>query len=227
MRHPRAFSRQPRGIDPLATVRFAAALLVPPRCAVCGAPAAAAGLLCARCESRLAHTAGGETAACPGLERVVWAAPYDGFGRELVAALKFRGRPALAGRAAAALARAIGPPAAAAVVAVPAAPLRLRARGYDPGELIAAGCAGLLGLPLARCLARRTDPRQVGRGRAERLAARPRIRAVGAVPAHVLLVDDVMTTGSTLAAAAAILLAAGCERVEGAVFAHTRPARFT
>ena len=128
-------------------------------------------------------------------------------------------------RAAAALARdgraaALGPLAASSPS--PAAPLRLRARGYDPGELIAARCADLLGLPLARCLARRTDRRQVGRSRAERLAARPRIRATGPVPARVLLIDDVMTTGSTLAAAAAILRAAGCERVEGAVFAHTR-----
>ena len=107
------------------------------------------------------------------------------------------------------------------VVAVPAAPLRLRARGYDSGELIARHCADLLGLPLAPCLARRTDRRQVGRGRAERLAARPRIRATGPVPGRALLIDDVMTTGSTLAAAAAVLREAGCERVEGAVFAHT------
>ena len=43
----------------------------------------------------------------------------------------------------------------------------------------------------------------------------------GPVPARAVLVDDVVTTGATLAACAAALRAAGCEEVTALVFART------
>ena len=54
----------------------------------------------------------------------------------------------------------------------PAAPGRLRRRGFDPAALLAAGLAARTGLPLAACL-RRADRgrRQVGAGRSARRSA--------------------------------------------------------
>ncbi|MGV1050451.1 MAG: ComF family protein, partial [Solirubrobacterales bacterium] len=70
------------------------------------------------------------------------------------------------------------------------------------------------------CLARRGSGRQVGRRRAERLAHPPRIRATGAAPRSVMLVDDVLTTGATLSACARALRAAGATRVVAVTFAR-------
>jgi predicted amidophosphoribosyltransferase len=86
--------------------------------------------------------------------------------------------------------------------------------------MIAAAVAAELGVPLVHCLARRTGRRQVGRDRASRLADPPRIRAAGDPPASVLLVDDVLTTGATLAACAAALQAAGCADMSAGVLAR-------
>jgi len=83
------------------------------------------------------------------------------------------------------------------------------------------------GLIAADCLERtgsgaRTS--QVGRGREERLdalAGSIRLRAGAPVPLRALLVDDVVTTGSTLAACAAALEGAGAREVGAIVYART------
>ena len=91
------------------------------------------------------------------------------------------------------------------VVPVPTARARSVRRGFDPAGEIAAALADRAGLRLRPCLARRGAGRQVGRRRAERLGRPPRIHASGEAPRSALLVDDVLTTGSTLAAAARAL----------------------
>jgi predicted amidophosphoribosyltransferase len=107
-----------------------------------------------------------------------------------------------------------------AVVPVPAAPWRWRWRGFDPAEEIALAVAGRAELPLADCLRRAHGRRQVGRGRMQRMADPPRVRAIEAAPCAALLIDDVWTTGATLAACAEALRQAGSRRVIALTLAH-------
>jgi ComF family protein len=214
------------------TFRQAIALLVPPRCAVCATPCAATEVLCAGCEAGL-RASQPIRLAVPGLDLTLAAAPYEGVARELVRALKFDARIALTRRAARAIADALepslgeiprpldGPRSPCAVVPVPAAPSRLLRRGFDPAEAIASALAADLGLPLRPCLCRSDGPRQVGRRRRARLSDPPQVRLVSEAPQRAIVVDDVLTTGSTLGVCARALRAGGASGVIGAAFARS------
>lgn len=196
-------------------------LLAPPRCAVCAVACAASETLCERCEAAIRRAAPA-WAAPPGLDAAWSALPYDGVGRGLVVALKFGARLPLARRAARVIAA--GAPADlldGVIVPVPPTPVRLRRRGFDAAEAIAAALAGETGQPLVRCLRRGHGRRQVGRPRAERLADPPRVRLAGAAPGRAVLVDDVVTTGATLGACARALRAGGTASVVALTFAHS------
>jgi predicted amidophosphoribosyltransferase len=157
----------------------------------------------------------------PGIDLVVSVSPLEGVARWVVHGLKFGRRLSLAGVAADAMLRAL-PEAQSAdgVVPTPPSPGRWRWRGFDPAEEIAIATAELAKLPLDRCLRRRRGRRQVGRRRRERLTDPPRVWNAGPVPRHVLLVDDVWTTGATLEACAEALRGAGALRVVALTLAH-------
>ena len=197
-------------------------LVAPPRCGACGALCERPRALCARCASALA-AARPETIAIPGTDMAWAAAPYSGAALGVVGGLKF-GRLLPLARVAAEAIRDKAPAEllGAALVPVPPAPLRLRLRGFDPAEEIALELSALTGSPMAPCLRRRQGPRQVGRPRTARIASPPVVDARGSVPAAATLVDDVVTTGATLAACSRALAAAGCERVAALAFAHSR-----
>ena len=201
--------------------RQLAALMAPPRCGGCGAGCEAAEPLCERCSAELGASAPVVEPGPPGVELAVAAARFEGAARAVAHGLKYGRRLALAEVAARAMlgARTSGL-AGGILVPVPAAPWRRRWRGFDPAEEIALALARIGGLPYLACLRRGGGPRQVGRPRSDRLADPPRIWLDGSAPIHAVLVDDVHTTGATLAACAAALRAGGCLRIEALTLAR-------
>jgi ComF family protein len=153
---------------------------------------------------------------------------YEGAARELVRALKYRGAAALASTMAAQIAaNAPGEMlrAEAAFVPVPLHPARRRRRGFNQAALLAAALAERTGVAVEDCLERAGRGRaQVGRGRAERIAgpgADVRLAPGARAPPRAVLVDDVITTGATLAACARALRAGGCREVVALAYART------
>lgn len=109
-----------------------------------------------------------------------------------------------------------------AVSFVPATTKAVRRRGFDHAEAIAAAVAAGLEAPLVPALARTIALDQRALGRAARAAnAAGSFAAVAPVSGRALLIDDVMTTGATLDAAAASLLEAGAGAVRCAVLARS------
>lgn len=194
-----------------------------PACRVCGGPRGAGG---AGADDRCP--------ACRGSRRrydrliVPWT--FEAPLSAVLHALKFRQLDALGGELARELLAWIPPlPALDLVVPVPLHWRRRLRRGYNQAESIARPLARAAGLPFARGLARsRATPPQTTLDRRRRTAnlrgafrhARP-LGAGGRPPRRVLLVDDVVTTGSTLDAAAAALRAAGVSRVVALAVART------
>lgn len=94
-------------------------------------------------------------------------------------------------------------------------------RGFDHGQALALPVAERCKVPATAMLARATAKDQRALGRQQRVLNAQGTFAVSAPPVpHVLIVDDVLTTGATLDAAAAALLAAGAEAVRVAVVAR-------
>ena len=112
------------------------------------------------------------------------------------------------------------------LIALPLAPGRQRVRGFNHAQEIARRVSTRTGVPLLAALRRvRDSPPQAGLA----LAARAH-NVSGAFEAEtrldgltVAIVDDVMTTGATLAAAALAARSAGAAQVEAWVVARTMP----
>ena len=210
-------------------------------CLLCQA-ASGEQLLCEACESELPSNAsscprcalGGpgnaECGACiadpphydASCAAFIYAYPVDA----LIQALKYGGQLALAGLFARKLYRRVGTAAGVdLIVPLPLHPARLAERGFNQALLLARPVASSLGVPLLRdaVVKDRLSAAQAGLAREERLrnlhgAFRARRSFAGA---RVLVVDDVMTSGATLAEMALALRAAGAVRIENLVVART------
>jgi predicted amidophosphoribosyltransferase len=157
----------------------------------------------------------------PSVDRCLALLAYEGVARNLVARLKYRNhRDALDGLAAAMAA--LVPPATVvdAVTWAPTTPARRLGRGFDHAELLARAVALTLRRPCRALLLRRPGPAQTGRSRVER-GRGPVLTDRGRCPPSVLLVDDVVTTGATVSAAARALRGAGAVHVTVLVAART------
>jgi predicted amidophosphoribosyltransferase len=206
---------------PPALIEQIASLVAPPLCAACGSARPAESILCEGCCAELASAPRVREPGPRGIDLVVSVSPFEGVARWIVHGLKFGRRLSLARIAADAMLRAL-PEAESAdgVVPTPPSPWRWRWRGFDPAEEIAIATAERAELPLDRCLRRGRGRRQVGRRRWERLTDPPRVWIADPAPQHVLLVDDVWTTGATLEACAEALRGAGTRRIVALTLAH-------
>lgn len=154
--------------------------------------------------------------------------PYSHHLREAILRGKFHGDTALLSALGTLLGRLIRarPFARApeAIVPIPLHPARLRERGFNQSLEIAKGMAGELGLPPSPHLLERVrdTPSQRTLKREGRIAnLKDAFRGHPAVRGkHILLADDVMTTGSTLKIASNALLKAGAASVSAAVLAR-------
>ena len=219
---------------------------LPQSCAFCAAPCGSA-LVCAACSAALPRIA----FACPRCALPAWngavcgaclastppfaaayaaieyAFPFD----RLLQSFKYGGRLALADFLAEAICAAVvkrppNHPMPDAVLALPLAPSRQRARGFDQAAEIARRVARITGIPMATGLRRvRDTPAQAAMPWKDR--ARNVRGAFVADPSlsglRIAIVDDVMTTGATLASAASAALRSGALTVEAWAVARTLP----
>jgi len=218
---------------------FCLDVLFPPVCGGCGrvgvllCPACVVRLVpvagpiclcCGRALDRAADIAGGlchDCAATPPLLAQMRAPlRYAEPASSLIHRLKYEGcfalGPALAGVLIDGWPRWPSPPDL--IVPIPLHPRRRRQRGYNQSELLARPLAAAVGVGYSATALQRTrhTPPQVGLGPEARAANVQGAFTAAPAEAHgraIVLIDDVLTTGATMTAAAGALLAAGAATV--------------
>jgi ComF family protein len=179
--------------------------LRPPLCARCGAPTAWPVERCSECQGR--RLAFGSARA---------AVAYEGPARRLVGAWKERGLRRLDRLLAELVTDVVPRPDANALTYVPGDLDRTLWRGTNTAQGLARELATRWELPLVAPLARarRVAPQRGLDRSARRANVRGAFRVVTPVPTHLVLVDDVYTTGATVAAASTALRGAGARSVQ-------------
>jgi ComF family protein len=194
-----------------AACRGSLVRLGPPWCALCGAPTAWPVARCRECAGRRIAFSSARAAVA-----------YEGAAPPFVRAWKERGLRHAANLAAELVVEQIAAPAADLITFIPRDEGRYLERGHHPAERLARCLSRLWAIQHGPLLARsRAVERQAGLSLVERRRnVRGAFQATGGVPASVVLIDDVYTTGSTCAAAATALRAGGARRIEVITFAR-------
>lgn len=179
-------------------------------CGFCLRPTAGASQLCSHCRagSRLDE---------------LWCVAYrSGPLKDMIDGYKFRGEKQSATVLADLLDNSLPKLDIDAVCCLPTNPSHVRQLGFDHAELIASRLAKRRAKPFIRPLERTTKDVQHKSDKKERLhQSRRMMRAKRPVDqTNILLVDDIMTTGASMMAAAYHLKRAGAERVYGVVVAR-------
>lgn len=191
-------------------------LLLPSRCGACRRSGPSP---CPACRAGLAVAP--TPATPPPLAALFALLAYDGAARPLVAGLKVRHNRAAQQWLADGLALLL-PSDVELVTWAPTSTARAAARGFDHARLLAEAVGRAAGVRSHRTLSRLPGPPQTGRARSERMAAGPSF-----TPSYdlsglaVAIVDDVTTTGATLAAAGRAVVAAGARSAVGLAAAAT------
>ena len=215
--------------------------MLPPNCGGCGLPG---DDLCAACFAAIRWR---RQPVCRGCGQVVDAADavhrcgdcrgrpvlfadhavaYDGPVANAISALKDRGRPPLACMLAELVVQNVPRPDTAVLVPVPLDRRRERTRGFNQAERLATALGQIWGLPVTSSLVRsRPAPTQRGASRTDRLRqVASAFVADESLPAsRFVIVDDVHTTGATLAACARALRRSGATEVSGVTVARVWP----
>lgn len=208
-------------------------LLYPPKCVFCGRILRDGEEgLCGKCREDLPWIGPDvPELVCPPVKRCAAPLWYRDAVRESFHRYKFGGRDFYAPRYAMLMAQCVREQLGLGfdlICWAPLSPKRLRKRGYDQAELLARALAAELDRPAVPAL--RKVRETVAQSSLEDEAERAR-NAAGAYECtdrlavrgkRVLLVDDIVTTGSTLSNCARVLLDAGAEEVWAAVFARAR-----
>jgi predicted amidophosphoribosyltransferase len=153
----------------------------------------------------------------PGAERVLAAWAYEGGARTLVLELKLEGARVAATALVDAMRDAVARSGIAAEVVtwVPGRASDIRRRGFDHAEVLARGLAAAVGLPAVQLLHRAAAARdQASLSRRERRRNLVGVFRSRECDRHVLLVDDLLTTGATAGACVSALRAGGARSVE-------------
>lgn len=180
---------------------------------------------CAFCDRPTAHQAVCKTCQKQSPLTHIWVAgEYDGMIARLIQRFKFQSLRAATVPLAAGMASVLPvlePDTI--IVAVPTAPRRIRIRGYDQTALLADELAQLTGLKHRNLLQRNHNLRQLGTQRHQRQQqaknAFTPLPSQQCADARILLVDDVITTGATINAAAKVLQKAGASEINAIVIA--------
>jgi ComF family protein len=182
------------------------------RCAKCGRPLISAIELCVDCRN---------LGMLKSIDRIISLFPYDAIGQDALVSWKLRGKRSLSRVFANCLARCMEFDSGIrdmTIVPVPPRPQKMKEKGWDQIQELTRYLSRVKKVRMNDCLGRTSAFQQKKLGRSARFANIKGtfiVKDRSTVPETAIVLDDLMTTGSTLDACAETLKNAGCGKVYG------------